>query len=528
MLGPILAAALAVFPVPGTATATTETQISFRGTAKPGPVVVTGSRSGRHAGRLRVHSDQDGASFIPNRPFSPGERVSVRSRVRTYSFRVGRRPPLPRRRPAELPGEGHGAVQRLRTRPDLLPPSVVVSKREPGRTPGLIFLGPKGGHGQDGPMILDDQGRIVWFHPTPNREEATDFRVQTYKGRPALTWWQGRLSGGDGRGEGVIYSENYRPLTRVRMGNGLDADLHEFELTPQGTALLLAYDTVYRPEGRVTQAVVQEVEIDSGLVRFEWHSVGHVATSESFRGKPKGDARWDYMHANSVALDAEGNFIVSARQTHTVYRISRRTGDVLWRLGGKHSDFTLGPGVQFGLQHDARPQPDGSLTIFDNSASPPLRKQSRAITVRLVGRTATLARALTHPNGLLSATQGSVQTLANGNTFVGWGSKRWFSEYDASGNLILDGRLAAGNDTYRAYRFAWAGMPDVAPKVVRKDLKAYVSWNGATGVAAWQVVGGATVPRTGLETTLPLQGATKVVVRALDATGKVLGESLPT
>ena len=164
----------------------------------------------------------------------------------------------------------------------------MVSKREPGRTPGLIFLGPKGGHGQDGPMILDDQGRIIWFHPAANREEATDFRVQTYKGRPALTWWQGRLSGGEGRGEGVIYSENYRPLTRVRMGNGLAADLHEFELTPQGTALLLAYDTVYRPEGRVTQAVVQEVELDSGLVRFEWHSVGHIATAESFTAQPEG------------------------------------------------------------------------------------------------------------------------------------------------------------------------------------------------------------------------------------------------
>jgi hypothetical protein len=514
VLGPFLAAALAVFPIPGTTTATTQTQISFRGTAKPGPVTVTGSRSGRHAGRLRVHSDKAGASFLPNRPFRPGETVSVRSRVKSYSFRVGRRPPLSTTRPADPPGAGNGEVQRLVTRPDLLPPSVVVSQRAPGRAAGYIFLGPKGGHGQDGPMIVDDLGRIIWFHPIPNREEATDFRVQTYAGRPVLTWWQGRLTGGDGRGEGVIYSENYRPLKRVRMGNGLDADLHEFELTPQGTALLIAYDTLNRRGGRVTQAVVQEVEIDSGLVRFEWHSIGHIATSESFRRKPKGDARWDYMHANSVALDAGGNLIVSARQTHAVYKLSRQTGDVLWRLGGKRSDFSFGEGARFGLQHDARPQPDGTLTLFDNSAAPPLRKHSRAIRLKLDGRRATLVRALLHPAGLLSATQGSAQLLANGNTFTGWGSRRWFTEYDPNGKVILDGRLAAGNDTYRAYRFAWAGMPDVPPKVVEN----HVSWNGATGVAAWEV-DGKIVRRTGLETKIPAGKQ----LRALDANGQPKG-----
>jgi hypothetical protein len=514
VLGTILAAAIAVYPVPGTVTATPQTQISFRGTAKPGPVVVTGSRSGRHAGKLRVHSDRAGASFIPNRAFSPGERVRVRSRVRSYSFRVARRPPLPPTRPADPSGVGNGSVQRFKTRPDLLPPSVAVSTRAPGRTPGYIFLGPKGGHGQDGPMITDDLGRLIWFHPIGNREEATDVRVQVYQGRPVLTWWQGRLSGGEGRGQGVIYSENYRPLTRVSMANGLKADLHEFVITPENTALLIAYDTVYRPEGRVTQGVVQEVEIDTGLVRFEWHSVGHIATAESYRPKAKGRARWDYLHLNSVALDADGNFILSARQTHAVYKISRQTGNVLWRLGGRKSDFQLGAGTRFALQHDARVQPDGTLTLFDNSSSPPVRKHSRALRIRLDGTRATLESALRHPDGLLAATQGSVQLLASGNTFVGWGSRRWFTEYDANGRVVLDGRLAAGNDTYRAYRFAWAGMPDVNPKVVENR----VSWNGATGVAAWEV-DGRRIPKTGFETVIP-KGKR---LRALGPLGEVKG-----
>jgi len=185
-----------------------------------------------------------------------------------------------------------------------------------------------------------------------------------------------------------------------------------------------------------------------------------------------------------------------------------------WRLGGRKSDFSFGPGALFGLQHDAHPQPDGTITLFDNSANPPLRKRSRAIRLKLTGRRATLVRALTHPSGLLSATQGSTQLLPNGNTFVGWGSRRWFTEYDANGRLILDGRLAGGNDSYRAYRFAWAGMPDVAPKVV----DGRVSWNGATGVVAWEV-DGKLIPKTGFETAIP-KGKQ---LRALDATGQPKG-----
>jgi hypothetical protein len=388
-------------------------------------------------------------------------------------------------------------------------------------------------------MIIDDLGRLVWFRPMRGRELVTDFRAQTYRGRPVLTWWQGRLSGGDGRGVGVIYSDQYRPIRRVRMANGLHADLHEFELTPEGTALLIAYDTVLRPEGRVVQGVVQEVEIDSGLVRFEWHSAGQVATTESFRRRPGGTGQWDYLHLNSVALDADGNFIVSARQTHAVYKLSRRTGRVLWRLGGRKSDFRLGPGAQFALQHDARPQADGTITIYDNSASPPVRKRSRAISLALDlrRRVATLRRALTHPEGLLSATQGSAQTLLGGNTFVGWGSKRYFSEYDVNGRLVFDGQLAPGNDSYRAYRFPWVGRPDALPKLVAANPGLRVSWNGATNVVSWQVLAGAsparlapvgTVPHAGFETAITApRSARYVAVRGLDAAGAVLGASRP-
>ncbi len=429
---------------------------------------------------------------------------------------------------------GRGAVQRFTSRPELAPPAVTITTRADGRAPGLIFLGAKHGRGQDGPMIVDDFGRLVWFNAIGNRELATDFRVQSYLGRPVLTWWQGRLAGGHGRGEGVIYDTRYRPVRRVRAGNGFSADEHEFEITPQGTALLIVYDAVRRDlsgagaKGYPIQAVVQEIDIPTGLVLFEWHSLGNIGLGESHAAKPHSGGAWDYVHANSVALDTEGNFIVSARLTSAVYKISRATGRILWRLGGTRSDFRLGPGARFYNQHDARPQPDGTLTLFDNGY--PERKRSRALTLALDTRAmrATVRSALTHPDGLLASTQGGVQRLPNGNSFVGWGSRRYFTEYDADGNVVLDGRFAAGGDNYRAYRFPWKARPDRPPAATaRRDgdrVRVHVSWNGATGVATWELWAGSTpwtsVPSAGFETAISGVTPTRsVTVRALDAGG---------
>jgi hypothetical protein len=558
LCAPAHAATISTYPLPGTRTAGALTQISLRGAppSRLGAITVTGSRSGRHSGRLLAHSDGMGASYRLARPLEAGERVTVRTALDIagahdgdYTFTVARRPPLPPTRPARLPGVGSGAVQRFVTRPDLAPPAIQVTTHRPGTAPGLIFVAPKAGRGQDGPMILDGAGHLVWFKPAGNREEVTDFRTQTYQGRPVLTWWQGRLVGGEGRGEGVIYDEHYRPVRRVRAGNGFSADLHEFTLTPRGTALLISYARVkmdLRPyggsrNGTVVDGVVQEVDVATGLVVFEWHSIGNVSLRDSTISAPKGQEGWDYMHLNSVTLDAAGDFIVSARRTSTIYKIDRETGRIAWRMGGKAATLKMGPGTSFNLQHDARVHRDGTITLFDNASPPAFRKASRAITIRVdeARGTATLVRSLTHPSGLLSATQGSVQMLANGNTFVGWGSRRWFTEYDAAGNVVFDAQLARGNDTYRAYRLAWTGSPTANPRIVAHlgsgaSMTVRASYNGATGVGRWQLLAGdapsalvpvSSVRNAGFETTIVAPRKRYVAMRALAADGTPLATS---
>ncbi|HWK26683.1 MAG TPA: arylsulfotransferase family protein [Solirubrobacter sp.] len=546
-------AAYAVFPVPGTLTASAKTQLSFRGgpPASIGTVTVTGSSSGAHTGTLKPHSDGLGASFVPDKPFTAGEKVTVRSGAHAdYSFMIGAET---RRalRPVEDPAVGRGSVQSYRTRPDLTPPAVTVTTNKPGVAPGLVFLAPKAGRGQDGPMIIDNAGRLVWFKAMKGKI-AADFRVQAYQGKPVLTWWEGQLYVGDGDGVGQIYDSSYKRVGQVRAGNGYSFDLHEFTITPRNTALVIAYERYNRSlkawhgpsEAKIVDNIVQEIDLATGLVLFEWHSFGNVSPDESGIPVPKNKgSEWEYFHANAVDLDNDGNYLVSARNTSAVYKIDRTTGKILWRLGGKKSDFKLGPGVRFDWQHSIRAQPDGTYKLYDNSAAPAVRKSSRVLTIKLDtdAKTATLVSAFKHPRGLLSASQGNVERLPNGNVFVGWGSQRWFTEFSPSGQVLFDGRLARGNDNYRAFRYEWTGRPAQPPKLIASTsggtVSARVSWNGATGVARWELLAGAdanslapiaSAPSAGFETAL--QGATSAAVvaaRAYDASGQVLGTSTP-
>lgn len=436
------------------------------------------------------------------------------------------------------------------SRPDLQPAVVNVTRRVGETAPGYLFLAPKKKVAQMGPLIVDNGGEVVWFHPT--KLGVTDFRVQRYRGQPVLTWWEGRSTKGVGRGRYEIFDSSYRRIAEVRAGHGFSGDLHEFRITPQGTALIPVYTVVKRDlsafggprNGSVYDNVVQEIDIATGRVLFEWHSLAHVPIGESYLKKvpKKASEPYDYFHVNSIEPGPRGTIVISARHTHALYEISRRSGKVLWRLGGKRSDFAMGPGTRFAWQHDAHLQPDGTVTIFDNEAAPALAKRSRVIVLRLDTErmTARLVRAYVHPQRLLSKHQGDAQFLADGHVVVGWGSEPYVTEFDDSGRVVFDAHFNKGADNYRAYRFRWTGRPADRPAAaVREDgdggSMVYASWNGATQVRRWRVLAGsdpaqlhlvAEAARNGFETAI--QVAAKpgwVAVQALDGAGHVLGTS---
>jgi Arylsulfotransferase (ASST) len=445
------------------------------------------------------------------------------------------------------PEEG---VWAFRSRPDLSPAAlqVTTTHAREDTAPGYVFVALKEGTGGHGPMMIDEQGQLVWYG---KYRSARDFKMQYYQGGPVLTWWEGKVVAGHGAGEYVIFDGSYREIARVRAGNGYRGDLHEFFITPEDTALLVAYaarQTDLSPsggpkDGMAWEGIVQEVDIESGQVIFEWRSLDHVGIEESYVELPEDpDYVYDYFHINSIDVDYDGNLLICARNTWTVYKVERVSGEIIWRLDGKKSDFEMGTGTQSAFQHDARRQRDGTITIFDNGAHPKVHDRSRGIVVELdeLQMSARLVREYTSPKKRLSTSQGNMQLLPNSNILIGWGSEPFISEFSREGELLFEAHFPPGGESYRAFRFTWSGQPTDEPALAVEQgpddkLKLYASWNGATEVATWEVLAGprqsrlesvGSVPRDGFETAMLVQTFDPyVAVRAKDHLDQPLGTS---
>jgi hypothetical protein len=430
------------------------------------------------------------------------------------------------------------------------PPRVTVTS-DPDTSSGDIFLAAKhlgsSLHFQRGPMILDSRGRLVWFEPVNGK--ITNLEVQHYHGRPVLTWWESRGKGS--RAFDVILNRSYHTVAVLHAGHGYRADSHEFQITPQNTALI---DAVYGTKanltavggpanGIVTDCVILELNIKTGRVVWKWNALNHIPITASYAPYKPGQ-RYDYLHMNSVQALPNGNLLMSGRNTWAVYEIDRHTGRIIWSLGGKHSSFSMGSGTQFSWQHDAHLYPGGRLSLFDDATNGPLQEESQSsgleLHLNLGSRTAALIHRYDHRPPLLASSQGSVQLLPNGNVFVGWGDQPEFSEYRPDGQQIFNGSFPFGAQSYRAYRFQWSGQPQTKPAVALApnadgSVRVWASWNGATAVRSWRVLGGESRNhmarlggrgRMGFETAMkPVSEPAYFEVQALGAGGRVLGTS---
>ena len=573
---------LRVVPFPGTPDAAPKSDVIFSALlpAELRSVTVTGSRSGRHRGRLERLPAGAGTAFIPDRQFQAGERVQVTAALSSpqagtasgdpgatqlrFSFGVSE-PASPvslqarRSSAGGIPTEswmstpGYGATQSFHSEPHLQPPVVKVTS-DPDTTSGDIFIGPQNSP-QVGPMILNPRGQLVWFDALPPGPKVGNVEVERYRGRPVLTWWYGR-AGGDvvtNPSGDVIMNRSYQRVATVHAGYGYATDEHDFQLTSTGTAYL---DSEVLTEGnlsgvggpargRVADYVLQEVDVKTGKVLWEWHALGHVPIDASYQGYTAGEPFYDYFHLNSIQQLPSGNLLISARDTCALYEISRSTGKVIWTLGGKHSSFQMGPGTTFWWQHDARLH-GSTLSLFDDGALPQRESQSSAEFLRVdtATRKVSLIKRFTHTPPLLAGAGGSTELLPNGNVFVGWGTQPEFTEFSPSGRQIFNGTYPLRVGSYRAFRFPWVGRPDTRPALAVSPgthgrVKVYVSWNGATQVRSWRVLGGSsphrlrplgvTAPRSGFETTITVTSRQRYfAVQALGHGKKVLGTSAPS
>lgn len=413
-----------------------------------------------------------------------------------------------------------------------------------------LLLTPKGTVGDAGPEIVDAAGSPIWFDPLTDLR-AFDLNEQHLGRRPVLTWWQGVVVAGHGVGTDVIMNDSYKIVGRITGGNGFQPDLHEFQLEANGVAYVTSYQAVkwdMTPDGgaangTVWDGIVQEIDVRTGLVMYEWHSLDHVNVSNSdLAASPSPSSILDYFHVNSIQLLGNGDLLVSSRNTSAVYEVSPRDGGTVeWELGGKGSTFTMEPGSVFWFQHDARETDPGVITLFDDEAAPAKSTESRALELKIstATRTASVDRAYAPPTKLLATALGSTQVLSDGDVFVSWGTTPYATQYSPSGRVVFDERLPQGDDTYRVYRDSWSATPTSSPSAMLQTsptgVDGEVSWNGATAVSRWWVLSGTTagalevaksVVRTGFQTSFSLPvSARYVAVEAVSATGEVLSTS---
>jgi len=454
--------------------------------------------------------------------------------------------------------------------PDLHPP--VIRATTPGVTgklsPGYIFtanfydLNHPPMIGQSGPLILDKRLQPVWFKPVPKADVAGNLSLQVYAGKPVLTWWQGVITttGATESGEDVIVDQSYRPLATLHATNGWVLTLHEI-LIRGHTAWVTANKNIPMNlskfggayNGALIDSAVQEYDLRTGKLIRSWNALDHIPLSDSRASLPTNGFPWDAYHVNSIYVSGDGTFVVSMRNTWAVYKVNMATGAIVWTLGGRHSSFRFGNGADFQWQHNVVVYPGSPLvTLFDDHCcqitgggtyvSPTAPSRGLVLKLDQQAHTATLAGQYSHGANFDSEYMGSIEPLPNGNEFVGWGSAPFFSEYDASGNLLLDARLPGSDITYRATVEPWVGKPHEPPAGAARRAGGrtvvYASWNGATEVRTWRVLGAgsggtltqiAAAQKSGFETGIPLtqQGYKTFQVQALDGHGRVLGASKP-
>jgi hypothetical protein len=467
--------------------------------------------------------------------------------------------------------------------PRLHPPKLTsITKAQRGLAPGYFMTGvfknvlAKGPMtGQSGPLILDRNLQPVWFDPIGTSALAANLRVQTYNGKPVLSWWQGAVSGSGATvtGEDVVVDQHYRHVATLKATGGWVISQHEMIISGPN-AWVTAYKLVPMnlapyggsANGEVLDSAVQEYDLKTGQLLYTWDALNPGGTPNiplsQAEQKPFPGIPWDPYHINSIQLTGHETFLVSMRNTWSAYLVNRLTNGIEWTVSGnpKNSTFTLPANAQFHWQHDVELHGGNVLSVFDDAccgfksitggkaqfATPNGPSRGLVIKLDLTKHTGSfVSQYIREKNANFdSAFLGNAQLLPGGNVSLGWGSQPFFSEVSRKGKVLLEAAWPSPDLNYRTYVQQWTGIPFFPPSggVRNNQGKAtvYASWDGDTQVVSWRVLAGssakslkavASKTKTGFETTIPLTSSFKVYeVQALDAHHHVLGtsKSFPT
>ncbi len=394
-------------------------------------------------------------------------------------------------------------------RPEMIAPRLMMSKHHAESiTPGYWFVTPYYVTNQrqrektteyipcqTGAHIYDGDGQLIWSGACRyDNRNIFAFQPVEINGTQHLSFWLGHQFIGDPAtipkddvpASAVLLGNDYEEVQRVFQHPFLDC--HEVSFQPDGKSVLLTrlwkekkdLTKFNRPGDEVLHGGFRELDIRTNEPIFDWDPVAaNVTLDESFdksgKGSDVGDA-WDYFHINSIDKDADGDYLISARHTSTIYKISGKDGSIIWRLGGYYSDFEMEENLPFHWQHHAMLLSENSthaiVSVFDNAGddfgrNPDIPNEVSVGKIMILDTastpmTAKMLRRFDRPDGLRSPMGGSVfvqgDDPATSNVLVNWVIPGYFSEYDGQNRLVLEGRFQSeGIKTYRAFKSEFVG-----------------------------------------------------------------------
>jgi hypothetical protein len=457
-------------------------------------------------------------------------------------------------------------TQRFVSAPGLHPPQLKSFGSTKGLAPGDFMLANFKSlssklplYGQGGPMIFNNKLQLIWFRPGPSNAFSMNLTAQTYAGKPALSWWQGVITstGAVKSGEDMVVDQHYKTIATLKGAGGWTLTPHEMLI--DGTdAWVTANKDVSADlskyggskHGSVTDVAVQEYDLTNGHLKSTWSGLDHIPLSQSQAAMIKG-APWDAYHVNSINLVGNNEFLVSMRNTWAGYLVNISTGAIVWTLGGKNSTFKFGKSAKFEWQHDIEMQPGNEVSLFDDACcnllgggkagKPSGPSRGEILKLNTGSHTASLVTQYLYPSKTPAetATQGNAIPLPDGKVIVGWGGLPFFTEFTKAAKALVTVQLPGPDVSYRAYVQRWVGKPSGVPSGAARTKSGkttvYASWNGATQVASWQVLGGSSANHLsklakakwgGFETRIPVAHSASVLeVEALDSKGHVLASS---
>jgi hypothetical protein len=432
-------------------------------------ISITGSKSDQHAGTVILCYDRKKIIFKPAAPFMIGETVSIKitgqlmnyiasgQKEYTYLFNtISKKFQMDansvRMQDQRNPNYDPVTSQKFLNRNSLLDlPHLTVNVDNHPST-GYIFMAPY--YTATYLTMLDTIGNPYWYSQIGF---GGDFKTQP---NGNLTYYDGN------KYKHYEMDGNYNIIDSFYCGNGYTTDIHELRVLSNNHALVLAYDPEIVNMSHIIQGgdtaaevvglIIQEIDQSKNVV-FQWRSWDHFAITDALHENLLAH-NIDAVHGNAIEMDNDGNLLISSRHLDEITKINRTTGDIIWRFGGLHNQFTfLGDTLKFTYQHAIRRIANGDITLYDNGNfhHPPY---SRAVEYNLneVSKTATLVWKFRHNPDVFGSWGGYVQRLDGGNTLIGWGGTNpAVTEVQPDGTITFEASYPPTVFSYRAYKFNW-------------------------------------------------------------------------